>query len=97
MAYMVFNRPEANRDIDAAAHWYEEQQAGLGIDFLDELEVMLTYLESNPFLFQAFSDSFRQAPLHRFPYVVIYRIEEPDTVVVLAVFHTERDPRKKPV
>jgi plasmid stabilization system protein ParE len=97
MGYTVYNRPDAHRDIDAAVQWYEERQAGLGIGFLDELEVLLSYLEDNPFLFQAFNRDLRQAPLHRFPYVIIYRIEEPDTAVVLAVFHTDQDPGKKPM
>lgn len=96
MGYTVYNRPEAHRDIDTAARWYEEQQTGLGIEFLDELEMLLSYLEGNPFLFQSVNGNLRQAPLHRFPYVIIYRIEEPDIVVVLAAFHTGRNPSERP-
>ena len=37
MKLTVRLREEADRDVNAAAAWYEKQRRGLGHDFLDEV------------------------------------------------------------
>jgi hypothetical protein len=39
---------EAVEDSWEAAQWYEDRQAGLGIDFLDEVEALLPLSASDP-------------------------------------------------
>jgi plasmid stabilization system protein ParE len=96
MSFVIYNRPEANKDIDEAVDWYEQQQTGLGLDFLDELESMLLHLETQPLLFQKRYRNVHQAPMHRFPFVLLYQVEDESTVSLLAVFHTSKNPEKKP-
>ena len=35
--YRLVSEPRADLDIEAAFHWYENEQPGLGLAFLDEL------------------------------------------------------------
>jgi len=49
MTRSVRVRPEAERDVETAFAWYEEQRAGLGREFLHELDVV--YERIAPFLY----------------------------------------------
>jgi plasmid stabilization system protein ParE len=43
-------RPEAERDVEIAFAWYEEQRAVLGREFLHELDVVYERIAKFPFL-----------------------------------------------
>ena len=90
----VYNKPEAEQDILLAVAWYEEQRAGLGREFLNELEDLYAYIEENPRYFPERSKNIRQASFKKFPYLVIFRLY-PGKVVVLAVFNCYQNPKKK--
>ncbi|MES1226137.1 MAG: type II toxin-antitoxin system RelE/ParE family toxin [Bacteroidota bacterium] len=77
-----------------AYEWYEEQKAGLGEEFLDELDGLYNKLSSYPEYFGKIKKNFRQAALKRFPFVLVYEIIKAE-VVVFAVFHTSRNPKFK--
>jgi toxin ParE1/3/4 len=83
--------PGAKAEFDAAADWYEQQRAGLGVDFVARVREVLDRIAANPQLHAAVYNDVRKAVVKRFPYVVIYR-EDAGEVVVIAVFHTARDP-----
>lgn len=87
---LVFH-PDVQADTDEAYRWYEQQRAGLGDDFLAELDIVFRRLEQMPGMFQVIWQNVRRALPRRFPYGVYYRIEQ-DRVEVLAVHHTRRDP-----
>jgi len=84
-------RREAQRDIDEAAVWYEGERAGLGLQFLDELDVLLRRVADSPFQFPNITAHVRRALLHRFPYGV-YFLHSDQTVEVIAVLHLHRHP-----
>lgn len=83
--------PEAKAEFDAAADWYEQQRAGLGADFIARVREVLNRISSNPQLHSMVYGDVRKAVVRQFPYVVLYQ-EEAGEVVVIAVFHTARDP-----
>jgi plasmid stabilization system protein ParE len=84
---------EARLEIDKAWDWYEEQKVGLGEVFLKQLSNAFKAISRSPEGFIAV-DQYRQIPLEKFPYVVIYKLFE-KKIVVYAVFHTKRHPGKK--
>jgi plasmid stabilization system protein ParE len=83
--------PEAKDEYDQAADWYEQKQAGLGIDFIAKVREVLKRIAANPRLHGVVYQDVRKAFVPRFPYVVLYQ-EEAGEVVVVAVHHTSRDP-----
>ncbi|MFO0843937.1 MAG: type II toxin-antitoxin system RelE/ParE family toxin [Gemmataceae bacterium] len=83
--------PAVRDEIDDAHDWYEQRQAGLGRDFLDEVERVLGEIAANPARYGFAEGDVREGLLTRFPYAVYYRVLT-DRVRVLAVFHTARDP-----
>ncbi|OLE55926.1 MAG: addiction module toxin RelE [Acidobacteria bacterium 13_1_20CM_3_53_8] len=91
MTYNVIVRPEAEREIQEAFDWYEEQSEGLGLDFLRAADACLSVVQRNPSAFQSVHKQVRRALLRRFPYMLFYLVKE-DTIIVLACFHVKRSP-----
>lgn len=88
----VIYLPEAQADADGAYHHYEQAKIGLGDRFLERLHERVEAIRDNPEMYGVLRDDVRAAPLHKFPYVVYYRIEA-GAVVILAVPHGHRDPQ----
>src|SRR5579872_4555215 len=87
---LVF-RTAAQAEFDDATAWYENQAAGLGTDFANEVQNVLDTIVNQPQRYPIASGDIREAPVSRFPYCVYYRVKV-DRIVVIAVFHTSRDP-----
>jgi plasmid stabilization system protein ParE len=89
----VLIRPAAAADVEDAFAWYERQRPGLGVDFRLELQAALDRVSEKPELYQMIRRDTRRALLRRFPYGVFYRVY-PEAIVVVAVMHGRRDPRR---
>jgi hypothetical protein len=87
--------PDADRELQAAAQWYEDQVSGLGAQFLAEAIDALTDIERHPRRFARVGGrtrrEIRRRLLAHFPYRVVYEVRE-DECVVVAVTHTSRRP-----
>lgn len=92
--FAVFYDPLAETEISAAAKWYELQQHGLGNRFIDELENLVYYIGLNPALFPQKYKQVRQAPMKRFPYVILFIVEQKQ-VFITSVFNCRQNPKKK--
>ncbi len=86
-------RPESEQDLADAAIWYEEQREGLGNQCLDEALSVFSVISETPLMFPTVHRNIRRALLHRFPFGVYYRVEI-DEIVVVAVMHGSRNPRR---
>jgi len=89
--YRLVAEPRANLDVAAAYQWYESERAGLGRQFLDQLEAAYDRIAQDPLEFQDLESGIRRVLLSRFPYAVYFVIES-DVMVVLAVLHVSRNP-----
>jgi toxin ParE1/3/4 len=92
MSFPIFVRPAARQDLQDGRDWYEGQRPGLGADFVNAVDEVFVRIAASPELYPAEYRGVRRAGLHRFPYVVYYRITG-STVEVLAVIHGSRSPR----
>jgi plasmid stabilization system protein ParE len=91
MARGFIVRPLAEADLDQAARWYDEEQAGLGSRFLSDVDQVFGRIRERPQQFPVVSGDIRRALLHTFPYAVYFR-ETDETIRVLAVLHLRRKP-----
>lgn len=82
---------EAEQEMLAAAEYYNEQQDGLGTDFLDEVEVATDAIGRAPLRHGFYGRPIRSIALKRFPYRLLFAVET-DRVVVVAVMHLHRRP-----
>ena len=90
-AFRLVSDPQADIDIEATFRWYENEQTGLGLEFLDELRAAYDRIVDGPFKYLQLRSNMRRALLKRFPYAVYFVVED-EIIVVLAVLHTSRDP-----
>lgn len=93
LSYSVFVRGVAERDVSEAQSWYEQQQPGLAAEFNIEFNATLEILEETPLIYQELYRGVRRAILHRFPYLVWYRVQDAK-VTVLACTHGKVRPAK---
>ena len=86
-------RPEAKHDLDEARAWYDQQQEGLGDEFLAKVYERFEVIEQSPQHYAAGYRGVRAANVDRFPYVVRFA-EINSRIEVIAVHHGSRDPRE---
>jgi plasmid stabilization system protein ParE len=84
-------RKQARLEFDEAGNWYEKERLGLGMEFLDEIQLLIQRIASTPEQFPMLYRDVRKAVVRRFPYCIYFR-ERDQRIVVLAVFHSARNP-----
>ena len=77
-----------------AFEYYEFSQPGLGDSFLEYLELSYRSIDNNPEIYKVIFKNFRQAKVNKFPYVIIYGIEQGE-IIITKVFNTYQNPIKK--
>jgi mRNA-degrading endonuclease RelE of RelBE toxin-antitoxin system len=84
---------DAELEMLEAARHYEEQQSGLGSDFLDEVDFSLEQIRrgAERFGFYRRSKIVRSVRLERFPYRLLFVVEA-ELAIVVAVMHLHRRP-----
>ena len=81
----------AQDEISRIIDFYDQKAAGLGLEFLDELDKIWEALPAHPEIGARHSKDVRRIVLGRFPFVVLYSVES-DEIVVHAVAHQRRRP-----
>ena len=95
MNYSILN-PRARKELFEAWVWYEKRMFGLGDRFEDEVYNCIKQIEQNPERYAKKNNSFRETKIKRFPYLIIYRIEEEQKFIIISsIFHTSRNPKLK--
>ena len=93
MRKFVF-KDEAIHDIGDSYEFYESRKENLGEEFLNELETTLKFIRERPTSFPKILSDQRKVSLKRFPFTIIFEIEN-NNIVIYAVYHGSRDPVKK--
>lgn len=93
MAFNVVLRKRALQSMWEAMDWYNGQATGLGhelqIEFFDYLRKLAVHPHQNPIVF----GRFRRLRLKRFPYKIVYSIDDRRQIVFVAVlWHVKRNP-----
>ena len=87
----VVSHPEADQELEAAALWYEERQARLGDDFLDEFTATLRRIMAEPERWRKIHGENRKLNFDRFPYAIVYSADT-EEILIKAVMHLHRRP-----
>ena len=93
MSWRVEFAPQVERDVAAAAAWYELRRPGLGVRFVEEIIRAWDALADDPLLYcrRHPTKNIRWRYPEKFPYRVIYEVNESEKVVrVAAVLHAAR-------
>ena len=83
--------PLASKDVVEIALEYEEKATGLGKKFRDDLTAVIGLLREAPRAAPLLRGNIRRKSLDRFPYSLIYAVEE-NEIRIYAVLHRRRRP-----
>jgi plasmid stabilization system protein ParE len=81
----------AELDLTEAAEYYDQQQSGLGRDFLDAVARTEVFIRQNPEFSAFYEKPVRSHRVQPFSYRLLYR-EFPDRIQIVAVMHSSRRP-----
>lgn len=92
--YKVKIEPGALADIQEITIWYNEQQSGLGTRFQKTAIQQINALSNDPQIYAVRYKEIRCVSINKFPYMAHFYInDENNTVEVLAVISTDRNPK----
>ncbi len=91
MRQLIFTRT-SDFEIKDAIDFYNSQQFDLGDRFLNSLYEKLDKVIANPTAYAIRYKNIHCAKIDHFPFMVHY-IYEPDTIIVVGVIHTSRNPK----
>jgi plasmid stabilization system protein ParE len=90
MMRVIFTRI-ATQELEDAVRFYELEYAGLGRRFKEEVKKATLRVAEYPKAWSIERGEVRKCLLHRFPYKLLYSVEE-DHVLVIAIAHQHRKP-----
>lgn len=83
---------KAQEDLEDAYQWYEEQEPGLGKDFIKSVDIKIAEIKSNPFHHQTVqNDNIRRTLTNKFPFSIYFENEEV-LITIFAIIHQRRSP-----
>ncbi|SMG07974.1 type II toxin-antitoxin system RelE/ParE family toxin [Sphingobacterium psychroaquaticum] len=86
----------AEKEYIEAYLWYEEKLKGLGAKFESSVEKKVNLIANNPEQYQIKFNQYRECKIGVFPFVLVFKIyEQLRIVLILAVFHTSKNPINK--
>jgi plasmid stabilization system protein ParE len=83
----------ARAELIDAYDWYEAEAPGLGHRFRAEIDSVVERMADNPRQFPMVFKTLRRARAKKFPYALFFLVE-PEALLVVACFHSSRDPRQ---
>ena len=83
--------PKADIELQEAIHWYASKRLGLDYEFMRCVDETISRITSDPEMFPVALRNTRKAMVRRFPYIIYYEIRK-NELMVLAVFHSKRNP-----
>jgi toxin ParE1/3/4 len=91
MKPVIFHQ-ETEAELQAGIAYYDEQRAGLGTEFQEEVELAVDRIARMPQAFSPYgSEGLRKFVLRRFPYSIFY-LELDEAIWIAAVAHQRRRP-----
>jgi len=87
---------KAKKELIDSWKWYESRQSGLGNRFEAEVFRSFGLIIKNPKHYPQKTLALREIGVRVFPFLVIYTIDERrKKIVIVSIFHTSRNPKKK--
>ena len=82
----------AAKEFDEAIEWYELQSVGLGKRFKKSVIEQINKIKKNPTWYLIEEDNIYKAYIPKFPYKILFTVENDKNIVVWAVAHMHRKP-----
>jgi hypothetical protein len=87
----LIHHPDAEAELIEAARFYERRVPGLGVQFLDAVNISIGVIQQDPRRWRILESGIRRYLMPCFPYAIYYRTLS-DELRVLALAHHSRHP-----
>jgi len=87
----VFLIPPADRELDDAIEYYNDQLPGLGDQFYTSFQDTVRYIVQEPQAWRKIGKHTRRINIKRFPYLILYVLHEQD-LFITCIAHQHRNP-----
>ena len=84
---------KAKEELSTSAKFYEGRKLGLGKRFEREIRRQVEFIKNNPKFAELKYKDIRVLVVKTFPFTIHYKIEK-KFIVIVAVFHSSRNPEK---
>ncbi len=96
MSYTIAYHERALADYEAIVSWYREKSERAAENFEKEVTDKINTLRVQPENFKKTYRRFHEAILKKYPYSILYLINEKESCVIISsIFHHSRNPKKK--
>lgn len=96
MKYTITFRERASREYLDALLWYKARSVNTAERFVKAIDETLGNVIVNPARFRNTYKNFYEATVKKFPFSIVYFIDEIEKrIVIVSVFHFRRNPVKK--
>ncbi len=98
MSYKLRVTDEAEREFEEIVQWYREQSQQATNNFFVEFDKAIERIKTAPHRYRNRSTrkDYREIQMKKFHYYIIFCIEEEaQEAIVLRLYHTSRNPKKK--
>ncbi|OGA55841.1 MAG: hypothetical protein A3F74_01875 [Betaproteobacteria bacterium RIFCSPLOWO2_12_FULL_62_58] len=79
-------------DLNNAVAYYNQQRPGLGDEFRTEVHAAIERVCGNPSQHAIVERGIRRGFVHRFPYSILFRLSNEETIRILVIRHHRRRP-----
>ena len=94
--YQFNYSPIALIEYTDSVQWYKERSTKAAENFVKEVRGKIDSICQSPFRYPETYGHFRETSLKKYPYSIIYFIDEKvKMIIVTSVFHQKRNPQKK--
>ena len=96
MAHRYIFNPVAADEYEDAFKWYEEKSTVAADNLIIAVQNAIASACANPYRYPNPYKKFRELTLKKYPFTLIYFIDETNKlIVVTSLFHHKRNPKKK--
>ncbi len=94
--YNYLIEPRAQKEYEESINWYSERSELATLNFIKSVEATLIKITKRPHQFRNAYKNFHEVAIKKYPFIIIYTIEENiNTIVVVSIYHQKRNPKKK--
>ncbi len=96
MSYRYILSQTSQQDYEGALKWYAERSVLAAENFVTAIDNVLQLICENPARWRNAYRNFYELGVKKYPYTIIYKIEEDQRLIFVSSFyHHKRNPKKK--
>lgn len=96
MIYKISYQPIALEEYEEAVLWYRQKSEQAAENFVLAVESQLDILRKAPDRYRKTYRDFREAPIKKYPYCIVYLVDDMDrSVIISSIYHYKRNPAGK--